>query len=178
MLYQAADDLYVRARERARWGQLLSTLTGRSHCLLTLDQINAPGTAHGQRYLGIQSVPICHIRGSQNRTGDFDRDFNPLQDHNRGRWLRVAGARRQGKALPPVDLVQVGDLYFVQDGHHRISVARALGQKHIEARVTAWQVNGPSPRETGTQTTAPKTGIGRLNRKMWKSIAGIQKRPL
>lgn len=59
----------------------------------------------------------------------------------------MAVARQQGKALPPVRLVQVGDLYFVRDGHHRISVARALGQQDIKARVTIWQVEGPLPWE-------------------------------
>jgi hypothetical protein len=72
-----------------------------------------------------------HIRGSESRSSDFDRDFNPLHDHNRRRWLNVAAARQRGKALPLVKLIQVGDVYFVRDGHHRISVARALGQRSI-----------------------------------------------
>jgi hypothetical protein len=63
------------------------------------------------------------------------------------RWLRIAAARDQGKVLPPVVLVQVGDVYFVRDGHHRISVARALGQQDIEAQVTLWQVKGTLPWE-------------------------------
>ena len=68
-----------------------------------------------------------------------------------------ATARQQGKYLPAVVLVQVGDIYFVQDGHHRISVARALGQSEIEARVTIWQVSGPLPWETPAQ--APSRGL-------------------
>jgi hypothetical protein len=64
------------------------------------------------------------------------------------RWLSVAAARDQGKGLPPVVLVQVGDVYFVRDGHHRIAVARALGQLDIEAQVTVWHVSGPLPWET------------------------------
>jgi hypothetical protein len=85
---------------------------------------------------------------SVSRTSAIDRDFNPLQDHHRGRWPRVAAARDQDKVLPPVVLVQVGKVYFVRDGHHRISVARALGQLDIEAEVTIWQVSGPLPWET------------------------------
>jgi hypothetical protein len=81
------------------------------------------------------------------RSNDFDRDFHPLQDHCKDRWLRVARARDEDKVLPPVVLVQVGDVYFVRDGHHRISVARARGQLDIEAEVTVWQVGGPLPWE-------------------------------
>jgi hypothetical protein len=92
-------------------------------------------------------VPISQIGGSEGRVGDFDRDFNPLKDYTRRRWLGIAAARERGKVLPPVSLVQVGDVYFVKDGHHRISVARAVGQDAIEARVTAWQVEGPLPWE-------------------------------
>ena len=88
-------------------------------------------------------VPISQICGSEGRCHDFDRDFHPLQDHNKERWLGIARARQRGKALPPVELVRVGDVYFVLDGHHRISVARALGQRHIEAKVMVWQVTGP-----------------------------------
>jgi hypothetical protein len=66
----------------------------------------------------------------------------------------VAAARRRGKSLPPVDLIQVGDAYFVRDGHHRISVARALGQQDIEAKVIVWQVTGSLTWETQTQNSA------------------------
>lgn len=66
-----------------------------------------------------------------------DCSFYPVRDHNQGRWLGVATARQEEKSLPPVELIQVGDVYFVRDGHHRISVARALGQPVIEAEVWA-----------------------------------------
>jgi hypothetical protein len=71
------------------------------------------------------------------------------------RWLRVAAARDQGKVLPPVVLVQVGDVYFVRDGHHRISVARALGQLDIEAEATVWHVSGPLPWDAPEQPCQP-----------------------
>jgi hypothetical protein len=58
-------------------------------------------------------------------------------------------------ALPPVALVQIGDFYFVLDGHHRISVAQAYGQRDIEARVTAWRVSGPLPWEASTAAPCP-----------------------
>jgi hypothetical protein len=129
------DNLYSSARNRGQWGQLWSVLTRRSRHLLPLDEIDVPGKVQADYCAEVRTVPIRQIRGSQGRSYDFDRDFNPLQDHNRARWLNLASARQRGKALPPVELIQVGDLYFVQDGHHRISVARALGQRDIEAKV-------------------------------------------
>jgi len=124
-------------------------------------------------------VPICQIRGSENRAGDFDRDFNPLRDHNQGRWQRVAEARQLGKALPPVDLVQVEELYFVRDGHHRISVAQALGQQEIEAKVVVWRVSGPLPWETRTtdgslsSQGAEMRGSLRLQERLLSSIQDL-----
>jgi hypothetical protein len=148
--------LYAHARSQAWWGQLRSALARRSGDLLTLAEVDAGDTPSTRRYAGIQRVSIDHIRGSQGRVHDFDRDFYPLQDHNRDRWLSVAGARQRGKPLPPVDLIQVGSIYFVQDGHHRISVARALGEREIEAEVTVWQMTEtPQPASSQASVAQP-----------------------
>lgn len=145
------DMLYARARERGQRGQIWSALTGRTHCLLDLDKAlkgsDVSPAAHSKPQ--VRMVPLGQIRGSESRCGDFDCDFNPLQDHNQGRWLSIAAARQRGRYLPPVVLVQVGDVYFVRDGHHRISVARALGQQVIEAKVLVWEVAGPLIKSTG-----------------------------
>ena len=132
--------LYRCARARDRHGRFWSKLAGGSRCLLDLKCIEPDDKVRTCCDAGRRTVPIAQIGGSEGRAGDFDRDFNPLQDYTRERWLGIAGARERGKALPPVSLVQVGDIYFVKDGHHRISVARALGQKAIEARVVMWQM--------------------------------------
>jgi hypothetical protein len=155
----AIKRLYAHARSQAWRGQLRSVLTRHPSDLLSLAEMDASSTVGTRRYAGIQKVPINHIRGSQGRAQDFDRDFYPLQNHNKDRWLSVAGARQRGKSLPPVDLIQVGSIYFVQDGHHRISVARALGQQDIEAEVTVWQVTGPLPWET-PQPAPGHAGVG------------------
>lgn len=139
--------LYHRALSRGRRGRLWSWLSGRSGSLFDLKEVEASCRVHARSATGVRTVPIQQIRGSEGRAREFDRDFNPLKSHTQERWLGIAVARQQGKALPPVSLVQVGDLYFVRDGHHRISVARALGQQDIEARVTVWQVEGPLPWE-------------------------------
>ena len=111
---------------------------------------------------GVRTVPISQIRGSEGRSGYFDRDFNPLYDRARGRWLGIARARQQGKDLPPVVLVQVGDIYFVRDGHHRISVARAMGQMDVEARVTIWQMAAAVPWEALEQPLYLRRAANRL----------------
>jgi hypothetical protein len=128
------------------WAQVWSILTGHSRCLLPLEEIEAVCTVHIHRSAVLRTVPLSQIRGSEGRSDDFDCDFNPLQDYNKARWLNIAAARQRGKALPPVELIQVGDIYFVLDGHHRISVARAMGQRDIEARVMVWRVIGSLPR--------------------------------
>jgi hypothetical protein len=141
----ATNSLYARTCQRGQRGQLWAGLTGRSRGLLALGEVGETSPSETRSGGGVRMVNISEIQGSESRSADFDRDFNPLQNHTEGRWLSVAQARQQGKTLPPVALIQVGDLYFVRDGHHRLSVARALGQKAIEATVEVWQMDGPLP---------------------------------
>ena len=155
--HSRADSLYGQARQRARRGKFLSKLTGRSRRLFALQEIEATCTIEDRSDGGVRPVPICQIRGSEGRSRYFDNDFNPLHDRARGRWLNIARARQQAKDLPPVVLVQVGDAYFVRDRHHRISVARALGESHVDARVTVWEVAGVLPWDRPSQ--APRTGL-------------------
>jgi hypothetical protein len=89
----------------------------------------------GQNDLGLQVVPLDAIVGTVDRTRDFDRGFRPTSARLRSRWERIAAAQRRGEALPPISLYKVGDLYFVRDGHHRVSVAKSLGRKDIDAYV-------------------------------------------
>lgn len=116
--------------------------------LLRLAEVEATCSIGARRHAGVHTVPIRQIVGSEGRSNDFDRNFNPLQDHSRGRWLRVADAFQQGKTLAPVCLIPVGDVYFARDGHHRISVASAMGQLENEAEVAVWCVDGSLPWET------------------------------
>lgn len=138
--------LFQRAHRQGQQRRLWAALTRRSNRLLSLSSQRAWPASRG-RYAGLQTVPIDKIRGtsSEGRANDFDADFHPLQAHDEERWKRVAAAWQLGASLGPVDLVQVGDTYFVQDGHHRISVARAMGQQYIEAVVTVWQQFEPAP---------------------------------
>ena len=77
---------------------------------------------------GLQVVPLDAIVGTVDRAADFDRGFRPTTTRLRSRWERIAAAQRRGEALPPISLFQVGELYFVRDGHHRVSVAKSLGR--------------------------------------------------
>jgi len=103
--------------------------------LLDLGSFKNPECALNRHYVGVQSVPIERIQGSEGRLEDFDRAFNPLHERSRYRWMSVASVRLAGAALPPVELIQSEDIYFVRDGHHRISVAKALGEQYIDAEV-------------------------------------------
>lgn len=98
-----------------------------------------------RRYGGIKPVNIDRICGSLSRTSDFDNQFHPLDERIRDRWVNIALVRSQDIPLAPVELVQVGDCYFVKDGHHRISVARALGENAIDAEITIWNICYPLP---------------------------------
>ena len=147
--------LYAQARQRARRGQFWASLTGRAKELLSLKQVRTVCAIEMESDAGIRTVPIRQIRGSEGRCRYFDQDFNPLYDQARGRWLSIARVRQEGRTLPPVVLVQVGDIFFVRDGHHRISVARALGQTEIDARVTVWEVTGPLPWEAAAEAANP-----------------------
>ena len=81
-------------------------------------------------------VSLDAIVGTVDRGRDFDRRFRPTSGNVRSRWERIAAAMRRGEPMPPVDLLRIGEIYFVRDGHHRVSVARALGWNDINAYVT------------------------------------------
>ncbi len=90
----------------------------------------------GQHDLGLRVVPLDAIVGTVDRAVDFDRGFRPTSARLRSRWERIASAQRRGESLPPVSLFKIGDVYFVRDGHHRVSVAKSLGRQDIDAYVT------------------------------------------
>jgi hypothetical protein len=89
--------------------------------------------------LGLQSIPLDSIVGTIDRTQDFDRAFRPRNARVRARWQRIAEAQRRGESFPPISVYRIGELHFVRDGHHRVSVARSLGREDIDAYVTEVQ---------------------------------------
>ena len=123
----AADD-FVRARRAARAARLL----GRRRALRAL--MDAHVVTRGPSRLEV--IPTDAIVGSVEPTIVFDAAFRPLSDHVRVRWVRIALAHRTGVSLPPITVLERADGYYVADGRHRVSVARAMGHRDIEARVT------------------------------------------
>lgn len=132
--------LYQKSVLRGKLNSLLAALTGHSSQLADVSRLTGGQRVSNQRSLGAKVVRIAEIRASEDRSGDFDRSFNPLETHTKSRWLSIAVARLNGQAMPAVELIKIGDAYAVRDGHHRISVARALGEDYIDAQVTAWEL--------------------------------------
>lgn len=120
--------------------RFLARLAGRRQCLLDLNTVHEGRRSKSEHDGGTRVVPLNKIVGSQGRACDFGPDFRPRQPGTRSRWINIAAAVAKGVTLPPVELIQVGDRYYIRDGHHRISVARANGQDHIDAHITVLEV--------------------------------------
>lgn len=130
-------NLYHHSLMRGWLGSVWARLARRPNELQRLPP-RRPG-CEATRISKVRAVPIAQIVGSEDRAGDFDRTFAPLQQHTRARWLSVATAWALGQPLPAVELIQIGEDYYVRDGHHRISVACAFGQHEVDAMVLVWQ---------------------------------------
>lgn len=129
---------------RARRHQVLSALAARLRNdtddvvqSMSFDEVVEALGRRGEHYVGTKVIGLDSIVGSVDRARDFDRRFRPTSGRSRERWERLARANRTGEVIPPIEVYQIGDYYFVRDGHHRVSVARSLGVNLIEARVTA-----------------------------------------
>lgn len=131
---QARED-FGRARVKQTFGRLLSLLRHERDQLLSLQEVRALLRPTRETYRGLQTVPIARIVGSEGRYQDFDRTFLPRHDHLKGRWVRVDAAHHQQLILPPVTLYEIGGVYFVRDGNHRVSVGRLQGVEFIDAEV-------------------------------------------
>ena len=127
---------FRRARRRADLRELLAALGGREAPLLSYDDVRRRLRAVETPALHLEDVPLDAIVGSVGRTVDFTREFLPRTDADKSRWVGVKVAMTGLEGLPPVDLYRIGDAYFVRDGNHRVSVARQLGAKFIQAYVT------------------------------------------
>jgi hypothetical protein len=125
-----------RARLLAEIGRRLRREPDDVALMLPFEEVVEALGRTGQSDHGLQVVPLDAVVGTVDRGVDFDRGFRPTSARLRSRWERIASAQRRGEALPPVSLYKVGDLYFVRDGHHRVSVAKSLGRTDIDAYVT------------------------------------------
>jgi nucleotide-binding universal stress UspA family protein len=127
---------FQRARQQAALEAILARLTGRSVDLLSYDEVRKKLGAREASVQELKDIPIDAIVGSVGRYQDFTRGFLPKHDSDEGRWAQVYVAVDGQRGLPPIEAYQLGDAYFVRDGHHRVSVARQLGATHVQAYVT------------------------------------------
>ncbi|OGO25936.1 MAG: hypothetical protein A2Y54_07115 [Chloroflexi bacterium RBG_16_51_16] len=126
---------YEQARRKSFVNRALAALSGEPTSLLSYDEIRKKLHIGGPVYQGVQTVQLDQIAGSLNRYHQFDRFFLPTQDTDSQRWQNISRVMYQDIDLPPVVLYKVGQVYFVVDGHHRVSVAREQGVEFIEAEV-------------------------------------------
>jgi hypothetical protein len=129
-------ETFERARRRSAYARLARVL-GREgpRPLLPLDEATRRLRPFSRRYAGLRPIPVRQIVGTDSRGGDFDREFRPLRAGVRERWRQVEQAFPNGD-FPPIVVYQLGDVYFVLDGHHRVAIARRNGTEMIDAEVT------------------------------------------
>jgi hypothetical protein len=129
---------FSRQRRRRALARLTSRLRGESDFspVLPFEEVVEALGRRGERRLGLQTIELDSIVGTVDRSREFDRRFRPTSGRLRSRWERIATAMRRGEEIPPIDVYRIGELHFVRDGHHRVSVARALGYTNIDAYVT------------------------------------------
>ena len=138
---------FLRARQRqaaarlANWIRHRPASAGR---LLPLQEVAGLLGTHSERPLGLQSIPLATIVGTLDSRPDFDERFRPTTNRVRSRWERLALAQRRGEPIPPIHVYRVGGLHFVEDGHHRVSIAAATGQETIDAYVTEIATSVPA----------------------------------
>jgi hypothetical protein len=125
-----------RRRVLSRLSQRLRMAPGDVNVILPFDEVVQALGRRGEKRLGLESIPLDSIVGTVDRGREFDRSFRPTSNRTRTRWERIATAQRQGKSMPPIDVYRIDQLHFVKDGHHRVSVARAMGFESIDAYVT------------------------------------------
>jgi hypothetical protein len=130
---------FGRARRRTAASRIAHRLRGEPgdvNVILPFEEVVSALGRRGERRLGLQTIPLESIVGTVDRGREFDRRFRPTSSRVRTRWERIAAAQRRGAAMPPIDVYRIGELHFVKDGHHRVSVARAFGWDTIDAYVT------------------------------------------
>src|SRR6266508_759448 len=126
---------FQSARQKAGIQEVLARITGKSSQLLSYEEVAEKLKLHARAESGTKNIPLNAIVGSVGRYTDFTRTFLPRRRDDQQRWARVKAAVEEGLGLPPIEVYKVGEVYFVIDGNHRVSIARQQGFNSIEARV-------------------------------------------
>jgi hypothetical protein len=133
---QAADD-FSKARTKEIFSQIMHFVDPNKNKLLSLDDVKEILKPKTESYKGMRTVAIDLIVGSEGRYQDFNKFFLPKSENLRSRWERVDEARLSDIILPPIQLYEIGGVYFVRDGNHRVSVAKAQGVEMVDAEITS-----------------------------------------
>lgn len=132
---RVAREDFEQALRKGYWRSIFNWFKKSSNQLLPFDEVRKYLPVHGQYDAGMKQIPLDKIVGSVGRYNDFDRAFLPRHRHTSSRWISIDMANLQEVNLPPIEVYKLGELYFVKDGNHRVSVARERGQKYIDAHV-------------------------------------------
>ena len=135
MGYSQAVMDFRRARRKVALKRVLARLAGKSPDLLSYEDVRKKLKARESSRRDLKEIPLDSIVGSVGRYKDFTRGFLPRQDSDSDRWARVKVAVTELGGLPPIEVFEIGEVYFVLDGNHRVSVAREVGATFIEAYV-------------------------------------------
>lgn len=133
---QTSDD-FNKAKSKAIVNEIQHFLKPEEAKLISFYDLKELLHPDNETYIGMKTVPVASIVGSEGRYNDFDNMFFPKKSHLKNRWESIDRAHLQNTILPPINLYEIGGLYFVRDGNHRVSVARARGIEFIDAEVTS-----------------------------------------
>ncbi len=138
-----AGEDFEQAFRKGFWRSVMGWFRQSNNRLLPFDEIRKVLPMHGQYEVGLRQILLDKVIGSVGRYNDFDKAFLPKQRHTRGRWINIDMANLQDINLPPIEVYKVGEVYFVKDGNHRVSVAREKGQAFIDANVIEFVTDVP-----------------------------------
>lgn len=138
-------EAFAKARRQADLEDLVARLRGRDNNLLNYDDVRRALRGMPTATSSLQLVPLTAIVGTVGRQADFTRSFLPRNDSSQVRWVAICAQMLGLEGLPPIQLFRIGDAYFVQDGHHRVSATRYFEGRHIDAYVTEVEVQASLP---------------------------------
>jgi len=130
---------FAKAKNKAFFNEIQHLLTPEEASLISLNDVKKMIKPQNETYVGMKTIPIEKIVGSEGRYNDFDNKFFPKSSHLKNRWQHVDEAALQSIDLPPIKVYEISGLYFVRDGNHRVSVAKARGTEFIDAEVVSLQ---------------------------------------
>ncbi|HOJ64266.1 MAG TPA: transcriptional regulator [Spirochaetota bacterium] len=141
MIKEKTKNDFDKAYFEALFKNIISKIKGKENDLLSFNDVIKYIKVKNECYKGMQFVAIDDIVGSEGRYNDFTREFLPEKRNLKDRWTRIDEAHYKDIILPPIQLYQIGKVYFVRDGNHRVSVARRQGKEFIDAEVIEIQTD-------------------------------------